>query len=328
MGSFTGLLNNAALMLVLCVLYDTFGIYAISNKYLRWIGTVLTLLLFLYILQQQDWDTIWTTFQQLSLKFIVIVWILFLIRLVFNSVRWYIILQIANIKIPYVECLKLFFLGMFISNFLPSTIGGDGIRFIALLKYESDRSVALSSIVTDRLVNVFAMILLLPISFFVFFDYFLLLWGPKMEGAIFLSGIHEKIKTWLSSGKDLIKRNMFWFQSPKELFSAIVFSWSAQFIYFLGLWLIAKNLGMSIKYIQVVGITILTYLITLLPISINGYGVREITITSLYSMLGFPIEAAISLAIISRLIYLSTTLVGVVWLPDNISNIGKRIPGV
>ncbi len=35
MGSFTGLLNNAALMLILCVIYDTFGIYAISKKNLR-----------------------------------------------------------------------------------------------------------------------------------------------------------------------------------------------------------------------------------------------------------------------------------------------------
>ncbi len=35
MGSFFGLLNNAALMLILCVIYDTFGIYAISKKNLR-----------------------------------------------------------------------------------------------------------------------------------------------------------------------------------------------------------------------------------------------------------------------------------------------------
>jgi PAS domain S-box-containing protein len=33
--TFTGLLNNAALMLILCVVYDTFSIYAISRKNLR-----------------------------------------------------------------------------------------------------------------------------------------------------------------------------------------------------------------------------------------------------------------------------------------------------
>jgi PAS domain S-box-containing protein len=35
LGTFTGLLNNAALMLILCVVYDTFSIYAISRKNLR-----------------------------------------------------------------------------------------------------------------------------------------------------------------------------------------------------------------------------------------------------------------------------------------------------
>lgn len=35
MSSFAGFINNAALMLILCVIYDTFGIYAIQNRYLR-----------------------------------------------------------------------------------------------------------------------------------------------------------------------------------------------------------------------------------------------------------------------------------------------------
>ena len=35
MSSFSGLLNNAALMLVLCVIYDTFGVYSIKRIFLR-----------------------------------------------------------------------------------------------------------------------------------------------------------------------------------------------------------------------------------------------------------------------------------------------------
>ena len=35
MNSFTGFLNNAALMLILCVIYDTFNIYSIANKKLK-----------------------------------------------------------------------------------------------------------------------------------------------------------------------------------------------------------------------------------------------------------------------------------------------------
>lgn len=35
MNSFSGLLNNSALMLILCVIYDTFGIYSIPNKNLK-----------------------------------------------------------------------------------------------------------------------------------------------------------------------------------------------------------------------------------------------------------------------------------------------------
>jgi len=295
---------------------------------IKWSGTLLTLFLFYYLLQKQNWETIWSTFQLLSLQIVLIVWVLFVIRIIINSFRWYILLRIAEIPIPFIDSLKLFFLGMFISNFLPSTIGGDGIRFLALLKFEKDRSLALSSIIIDRLVNVIAMISLLPVSLFVYYENQIFVSDMKVIEASFLTGLLDKLNNWKISGRKWIKKNEFWLQYPKPLMSSVLVSWVALFIYFYGVWLIARNLGMSIKYYQVMGITVITYLVTLLPISVNGYGVREVTITTLYTFLGYPMEAAISLAIITRLIYLSTTLIGAFWLPENLSYLGKKIPEI
>jgi len=295
---------------------------------IKWSGTLLTLFLFLYLLQKQNWETIWSTFQSLSLQIVLIVWVLFIIRIIINSFRWHILLRIAEIPIPFIDSLKLFFLGMFISNFLPSTIGGDGIRFLALLKFEKDRSLALSSIIIDRLVNVIAMISLLPVSLFIYYENPMFAYNTKVIEASLLAGLSDKFNNWRISGRKWIKKNKFWLQSSRALMSSVFVSWIALLIYFYGVWLIARNLGMSIKYYQVIGITVITYLVSLLPISINGYGVREVTITTLYTFLGYPMEAAISLAIITRLIYLSTTLVGAFWLPENLSYLGKKIPEI
>lgn len=295
---------------------------------IKWSGTILTLFLFCYLFQKQNWETIWSTFQLLSLQIVLIVWVLFIFRIIVNSLRWYILLGIAEIPIPYIDSLKLVFLGMFISNFLPSTIGGDGIRFLALLKFEKDRSLALSSIIIDRLVNVLAMISLLPMSLFVYYENIMFTFDTKVIEASLISGSLERLNNWKSSGRKWINKNKFWLQNPKALISSILVSWIALFIYFFGVWLIARDLGMSIKYYQVLGITVFTYLVTLLPISVNGYGIREVTITTLYTFLGYPMEAAISLAIITRLIYLSTTLIGAFWLPENIAYLGKKIPEI
>ncbi len=297
-----------------------------TKKILRWIGTIITLLMFVYLIQAQDWSTIWITISKFSLNIMLIVWILFASRILVNSVRWFILLNIANIGIPFIECLKLFLLGLFVSNFLPSTIGGDGIRYLALLRFEDDKAKALSSIIIDRLVNVFAMILLLPISLIVFFNNIIQILDMSMIGVVTISGLKNKFYDWLDISKTWIKKNEFWFKSPDKIFASLMVSWIAQVSYFYGIWLIARYLGMDIGYFQIIGITVLTYLITLLPISVNGYGVREISITSLYSLLGYPIEAAISLAIVSRLIYLSTTLIGAVWLPEYLSYLDKKVP--
>ena len=76
---------------------------------------------------------------------------------------------------------------------------------------------------------------------------------------------------------------------------------------------------MQLTLWQVVGVNIVSYFITLLPISISGYGLREITTTTLYTMLGATLEQATALAIISRIFSTLVTLPGVIWMRKIIS---------
>jgi uncharacterized membrane protein YbhN (UPF0104 family) len=84
---------------------------------------------------------------------------------------------------------------------------------------------------------------------------------------------------------------------------------------FLGVWVISRGLGIQIALYQVMGINVLTYLLTLLPVSVNGYGVREVAMAALYMQLGATLEQASTLALITRFFMLLQTLPGVVWLP-------------
>ena len=292
-----------------------------SQVLLRWVGTFLALGLFGFLFYQQDWKVIWMNFQSISLITFFFVWILFFLRIMINSFRWFILLDIAFIKISFLECVKIFLLGMFVSNFLPSTIGGDGIRVLALIKYKNKYSTALSTVLVDRIVNVVAMILLLPVPLIVFSDSISIRNSRIVLSVLLFSSTGDFIKRWLKKINNFLVDNKFWFSHPRKLLLSLLSSFSAQLIYFWGLWLIAVELGLDIRYIQVMAISVVAYIITLIPISINGYGVREVTITTLYSFLGFPIEAAISLAIITRLTYMLTTLPGGIWLPEYFSYI-------
>lgn len=295
----------------------------ITQKWIRWGGTILSGLLFLWIIWRQDWDLILQNLKQLSIVLLVVVFFLYLGVLMINALRWYSLLKAVEIRLPFKQSVKIVFLGAFVSNFLPSTIGGDGMRFISLLHYTADRVKGGASVVLDRLISMTAMLILLPVSVITFSGSIAETLQMGMPGISTLSLFGVKIENTrggqlISKFKRVIKKtlNAFqdWFRRPYSLLLAIIISWLALLIYFLGIWLIAQGLGIDVAFYQVTGVTVITYLVTLLPISVNGYGVREVAVTALYVRLGASLEQASTLAVVTRFIYLLATLPGAIWL--------------
>jgi len=70
-------------------------------------------------------------------------------------------------------------------------------------------------------------------------------------------------------------------------------------------------MGESMPFGQIAGLWSLTYFITLLPISINGLGLQEVTITNLFSVVGgLQPSTSISLAILLRVAWMIGSLPG------------------
>ena len=123
------------------------------------------------------------------------------------------------------------------------------------------------------------------------------------------------MKAWLAKVfHQFLDAYKLWANKPAYLIRAFVISWFSNFVIFLALWLMTNGLGIVVRLDQVMGITAMTYLITLLPISINGYGLRELVITYFYVSLGATAEQAAIFAILSRFLLMAATLPGAVWL--------------
>lgn len=303
-----------------------------KRQLIRWIGTVTSTLLFLWLLTKQDWQEIRLNLEQLPFWLITLALSLYLIGMLANSLRWYIVLQAPKIRIPFKESTKLTFTGAFISNFLPSTIGGDTFRVFGLLRYTADRATSLASVVLDRLINVSAFITILPLTTITFGSLTTLL--KELMGTLSIlptvgffglnsqhrKGMNSKFRAWLERG---IQTFQIWINHPTYLLGAFIVSWFSIFVIFIAIWTLARGLRIQIALYQVMGVTVITYLITILPISINGYGLREITIAFLYTRLGASIEQATTLAIITRLMALTVTLPGALWLPHTFSSTGQ-----
>jgi hypothetical protein len=76
-------------------------------------------------------------------------------------------------------------------------------------------------------------------------------------------------------------------------------------------------MGEGMPFWRIGGLYCLVYFVTLLPISVNGYGVQEISMTLIFSNLGHaPQDVGLTIALLFRTIMMAASLPGVLFLPD------------
>jgi uncharacterized membrane protein YbhN (UPF0104 family) len=221
-----------------------------------------------------------------------------------------------QIPFRFSRALKLVFIGLFASNFLPSMVGGDVVRVAGIFQDSEDRVAGAASIVVDRVVGVIGMLFVLPLS------------APLIklilsEGFFFggISGIpDEKWTQPIREGfRKVVASLKIWLSQPGWLFLALCVSWMGVLTYLIGVLILAKDLGIPVTLTDVAGATALTYFITMVPLSINGYGLRELAILSFYTHFGATSEQAALLALITRFMFLLVSLPGSLWVGDVLS---------
>ena len=265
----------------------------------------------------------WLTLRQMRVWILPLTFGLYFLGVLFNAVRWYMLLRAQQIEISFAEILKIVLVGNFASNFLPSTIGGDSVRMISAARF-AGWGLSVASVVMDRVLNMIVMLTLMPISLGVMQAAGALqAWQPA--GAFAISGVAlpalvEKIRglalRWLKQAYDAI---MVWRNRPGTVLLAFLSSWAARMVVFSGVWVLGVELGIQVTYIQVVAIGTLTYVLSLLPISVNGLGLREVSMSAMYIQLGASIEQAATLVMMTRFILMIETLPGALWISETLT---------
>jgi uncharacterized membrane protein YbhN (UPF0104 family) len=286
---------------------------------LKWIGTLGSSALFVWLVAGQDWQRILLKIQAIPGWILLIVLLFFGSGLVFNAWRWYVLLRAQQIPMSFDTSLKLVVAGSFASNFLPSTIGGDVIRIAGVMRLTSSWAIGIGSIVLDRVINVLAMGTTFPAAFLVLGSS-----AAHAPPALAQSGLllwwRQRLPGWLTNTlaaqwEQLYAAWQVWSRQPLVLAGAFLIAWLSVLVIFIGEWILAQTLGIPVGLHHVMGVSAIAYFATLLPISINGYGVREVLFTTLYMQLGGTLEQAAALALISRFLLIIYTLPGALWLP-------------
>jgi glycosyltransferase 2 family protein len=293
---------------------------------LKIIGTTVALALVVYLLWRQGWDQISAVVSQISFGMFALTFVMTLMSRTAVGWRWHVLLRSAGVKISAFRSISLTFAGLFASNFLPTTIGGDVVRLAGVLRSNLDRPVCVASLIVDRLVGMAGMALAIP---FILpglpGGFFLTTAAPFLAGAPVLGELDvpagSKTRKLLEKSLKLLKRLLealsFWIKHPQSLFISLLMSLTHMLLLFGTLWLLLRAMGEPTSFWLIAGMWSLTYFVTLLPISINGLGVQELSMTFLFTQVGGISEpTALTLAFLIRILQMFASLPGAFYLPN------------
>lgn len=286
---------------------------------LRVAGTAISLGLLAWLLARQDWRTLLESLRSVPISSLILAMSLLAARHFAYTLRWSLLLRAQYIHLEYWSLLGMQYASLFASNFLPTTVGGDVARLAGVLSRAQDKVAGAASVAVDRALGAFGMLFVLPFSWPLISGYLGL--TPALGAAV---GRFDSVRrSWV----DLKRALRLWMDRPGALVRALVACWVGILCYLLSVWILAMGLDMPVGLAEVAGATGLTYFISLIPFSINAYGLREISVVLFYTELGSTPEQAAALALLSRLLLIAISLPGALTLGSVLRRGANRLEG-
>ena len=290
----------------------------------RVLGTILSLALLVYLISSQGWGEIIQVLGSMPAHYFWAALGLMMLSRISVSLRWFTLLRTAGVKMSLWESLRLTFMGLFASNFLPTTVGGDLVRMAGALYLHVDAGVGAASLVIDRLVGMTGMaswapfglaIVLRPADLSSTLDIPRLALLPALARLPGMGWVYRKAETFVRS---VLRSSVYWLRHPLSLVLALLCTYGHMLFQFLVIWLLLQGMRQPLSFWWIGALWSLNYFVTtFLPISINGLGLQELTITSLYvNFGGVSMEAGLALAVLWRLLTTLASLPGAIFLPE------------
>ena len=307
-----------------------------KRSIVRIIGSLVAVLLLIYWLNKQGWGEILAAIGSVPLGLCLLILCIALLSRITVALRWYVLLHSVNSGISYGQTLRLTFAGLFASNFLPTTIGGDVVRLAGGLQLQIDGAVCAASLIADRLIGMAGMATILPVGL-------IHLWQAAILGST-LSSFDSHLlaslsvgvsTTWMTTLWERVKHFVqrifqvlsLWLRNPRALFGALLCTWTHMLFLFLAVWFLLASMGEDMPFWLVGGLWSVVYFVTLLPISINGLGIQEVALTFFFSNVGgISVRGALTLAILIRTLMMLASLPGVIFLPMILSTARRYSP--
>jgi len=302
----------------------------------RWLiqlfKTTVSIGLLWLLLSRVDVNALARIARQSSMTWVMIALGSYTVAVLASAWRWHRLLRTQDVDMSLRAVTESSVVALFFNNFLPTNIGGDVMRIRDSSGPAGSSARAATVVVADRVVGLLALIIFAALGgamsakgrvpFPVAWIWMLFVIG--VIGCMAVLFIPARLNQWFELAGRLIGRRV---RSPLDPLaqtllalrsspSALVLAFGAAVVVqgaFIGVYIaVARALAVPIAPWDLAIIVPLAGLLQIVPISINGFGVREATFTALFARFGLPGESALLVSLEATALMMGFSVLGAI----------------
>jgi uncharacterized membrane protein YbhN (UPF0104 family) len=283
----------------------------------RFIRLAVSAVLLGWIAWKTDWAELGQAFAHLRVHWWLAAVGLFGLCQVVSAVRWKRMAGALGFHRPLWHFINMYFIGTFFNLALPTSVGGDVVRISYLNNGSGRRLAAFMAVLLDRLSGLMVLlgmaclaVALSPVPLEPWIPWSI--WGMTAGAALTVLML-PLLARWFKLGElrvEQIRTGLGVLRQPGLLLETTFWSGLVQAGNVVQVWIIGLALGAHIPGSFYWIMVPMVSLLTMLPISVNGMGVREQSTVLLLAPLGVPREIALTLALLSFASAAANSLIG------------------
>lgn len=238
-----------------------------------------------------------------------------------SAYKWGLLLRIKGISLPFRTLLSYYYVGQFFNAFLPTTVGGDGVRVYYLHARHDAGPDAVSSVVVERLTGLLTVLAIGGVAAAVVADRL----PPVVSGTVLVAlpaGAVVVGVLFTGTGRGVLEGTLFrvsrfdlgdrlagvydatydYRGAGRALVPVVALSILFRLVLVVNNYVVAVGLGMDVPFVYFLVFVPLVEVLLFVPVSIQGFGVRETAYVYLFGAVGAPAGAALTLGIAMQLV--------------------------
>jgi uncharacterized protein (TIRG00374 family) len=249
--------------------------------------------------------------------------------------RWGLLLDAQHVPMRFSALTSSFLVATFFNNFLPSNIGGDVVRIRDTSRAAGSKTLATTVVLVDRGIGLLGLVLVAALGttltarasdaigpvgpgiLWVALASALALATPAVMRpdavARALRPLQALHQDWVEVRIGRLTQALARFRAaPQALVTCFVGAVVVQAVLVTFYVATARGLGVAVPAAHLAVIVPISFVVQMLPVSVNGFGVREATFALYFREIGLPLEQAIALSFMGAILMMAFSTSGAV----------------